>query len=157
MQIQSSIHKIAKVGHAVTSAAISLVFTSVPPLHARTRQTSSTCRPVKALAKQLTKKGAQASLDLTESPASKYWRDAPQGIYLDLVSRNVAFNDRSMLSDARRIISLCPGVVAVRFSQYGSDWGPVYELVSGKVRNFSCSSGMGPENRPFKWGSECNA
>ena len=156
MDLQSSILKIVKVCHVAFFTATALVFISFPALNAVARSTSSTCRPVKALAKQLAKKRQNASLGVTEYPASKYWRDAPQGIYLDLVSTNSPFNDRAMSSDARKIISQCPGVVAVRFTQYGADAGPVYGLVNRKVREFSCPSGMGTENYPFKWGSQCN-
>ena len=157
MNLQLSIQKIYMVSHVAIFSTIVLISPSIPSLNASATSTSSSCRPVKALAKQLVKKGSKASLSVTESPASKYWRDAPQGIYLDLVAKYSSFSDRSMLSDAQKIISQCPGVVGVRFSDYGSDWGPAYGLVNRKVRIFGCPNGMGPENRPFKWGSECNA
>jgi hypothetical protein len=46
MQLQSSIHTIAQVCHAVTIAATFLVFTAVSPLHASARLTSSSYRTI---------------------------------------------------------------------------------------------------------------
>lgn len=155
MRLQLPIQKEPRIRHISTIVSAILIITFLP-LSAIAKPTSNTCLPVVNIAKDLAKKHRNASLDVTESQASKYWRNASKGIYLDLVFRNSALEDRSILNDAKKIINQCPGVIAVRFTQYGGDGGSVYGLVRGNVREFSCPSGMGPENRPFKWGSECN-
>jgi hypothetical protein len=118
---------------------------------------SASCLPIAAINKKLKKQNPSASLNIEKPQASKYWRNAPKGLLMDISTVKASVSSESELSYSKQIINQCSGVIAVRFSTYGSDAGNVYGLVKGRVKRFECPKGMQAGDRPFKWGSECLA
>jgi hypothetical protein len=116
-----------------------------------------TCKPIDTITKILKKQNPKASLTIKKILANQYYTNAPQGFLLDVTTMNSQISNTSELSYRKQIIRQCHGVVAVRFSEYGSDWGYVYGLVNSRVRRFECPQGKSPGNRPFRWGNECLA
>jgi hypothetical protein len=146
------------------SSILSVLFTAITLIgypsnyyRALAKSEYETCKPIKTIARTLEKQNSKASLTLKKTPVSQYYTSAPQGFLLDITTINSQIGTTSELSYSKQIIRQCHGVIAVRFSQSGSDWGYVYGLVNSRVRRFECPQGKNPGNRPFKWGNECLA
>jgi hypothetical protein len=146
------------------SSLLSIFFIAInlagyPSNHQRVLAKSDreTCKPIQTITKILEKQNSKASLTIKKTSASQDYTNAPQGFLLDVTTINSQINSTSELSYSKQIIRQCRGVVAVKFPQYGSDYGYVYGLVNGRVKRFECPQGMSPGNRPFKWGNECLA
>jgi hypothetical protein len=115
----------------------------------------SNCSPVNAIERKLKKQKSSSLLNVRKVATSEYWRGAPKGVLLDISTVNIDTTPEFDLAYSKQIISQCAGVVAVRFSMYGSDAGHAYGLVKGRVKRFECPSGKSVADRPFKWGNEC--
>jgi hypothetical protein len=116
---------------------------------------STSCPPIATITKKLKKQSPSALLNIEKPQASQYWRNAPKGLLMDISTVKASVPSESEFGYSKQIINQCSGVIAVRFSTYGSDAGNVYGLVKGRVKRFECPKGMQAGDRPFKWGSEC--
>jgi hypothetical protein len=114
---------------------------------------STSCPPIATITKKLKKQSPSALLNIEKLQAS----NAPNGLLMDISTVKASVPSESEFGYSKQIINQCSGVIAVRFSTYGSDAGNVYGLVKGRVKRFECPKGMQAGDRPFKWGSECLA